>query len=92
MPATMCLHTGFVLTYLRKGRRMNEYKVEVVEVKKSYWRVAVKADSRADAIAQARKSGLDLDGVDEHETASQIEWSASSNDPGFFSWLSSIWK
>ncbi len=51
---------------------MNEYKVEVVEVKKSYWRVAVKADSRADAIAQARKCGLDLDGVYDHETASQI--------------------
>ena len=71
---------------------MNEYKVEVVEVKKSYWRVAVKASSRAEAIAQARKNGLDLDGVDEHETASQVEWTASASGPDFFGWLSSIFK
>ena len=71
---------------------MDEYKVEFTEIKKYYASVTVEASSRKDAIEKVRSSGLDLDSMDDHETAAQTEWSASSNRSGFFSWFSLIWK
>lgn len=69
---------------------MKEYKVEYTSVKKEYWCYVVEAESQADAIKKVKSAGLDLTTVDEQESASQIEWRASSNNNGFFSWLRSL--
>ena len=70
---------------------MKEYKVEVTEVKKSYFCITVEAESRTDAISKVRKSGLDVATADDHETAAQIQWNASA-DRGFLNWIRSIFK
>ena len=69
---------------------MKEYKVEYTSVKKEYWCYVVEAESQADAIKKVKSAGLDLTTVDEQESASQIEWRASSSNNGFFSWLRSL--
>ena len=71
---------------------MREYKVEFTEVKKYYASVTVEAESQKDAITKVRKSGLDLDGLDDHDATTQSEWVASSGDSGFMSWVRSLWE
>lgn len=68
---------------------MKEYRVEVTEVKKSYFCITVEAESHTDAIAKVRKAGLDVANADDHETATQIQWNASV-DRGFLNWIKSI--
>jgi len=68
---------------------MKEYKVEVTEVKKSYWRITVEAESRIEAVSKVRKAGLDMATADDHETVAQVQWNASSNR-SFLDWIKSI--
>ena len=70
---------------------MKEYKVEYTSVKKEYWCYIVEAENQADAIKKVRQAGLDLDTVDDHEVASQIQWNAFGNRP-FLGWIKSIFK
>ena len=68
---------------------MKEYKVEYTAVKKEYWCYIVEAENQADAIKKVRQAGLDLDTVDDHDTASRCQWEASSNR-GILDWFYSI--
>ena len=68
---------------------MKEYKVEYTSVKKEYWCYIVEAENQADAIKKVRQAGLDLDTVDDHDTASRCQWEASSNR-GILDWFYSI--
>ena len=66
-----------------------EYKVEYTQVQKSYRCVTVLATSKKEAIEKVKKADLDLDAVDEYETASQAEWTASNNF-SLSDWLRSV--
>lgn len=71
---------------------MQEYKVEYAEVSKRYASVTVEAESKASAIEKAKEFILDSNSLECNETASQSEWTASANEPNFFSWFTSLWK
>lgn len=70
---------------------MKEYKVEHTSVKKEYWCYVVEAENRSDAIAKARKAGLDVTTAEDHEVASHCNWTASSNQ-SVFGWITALLK